>query len=83
MLKKIIDYILIFMLLIWGYLIISDYIRVKNDKEAKYCIDKKIYEYYDGTVEKCMGVLYTVYYYDRDSINIKKEFGPFWKEMHE
>jgi len=83
MLKKVLNVLIILIFIVWCYLIISDYLRVKNDKKAIYCLEHVIYDYTDGSVEECVGLGYKVYYYDRTSVNVKTEFGPFWKKMKE
>ena len=62
-------------------MIISDYVKVKDGKKAAFCIRHTIYDYVDGSVEECLGFGYKVYYYDRDSINVSTDFGPFWMDI--
>lgn len=83
MIKKIFNILILILFISWIYIIFSDLSRVKNDEKAKFCIKNTIYDYVDGSVEECTGLGYKVYYYDRPSVNVKTEFGPFWKEMQE
>ncbi len=69
--------ILVIILFPW----IHDYIKVVNEEEPKFCIQEKTYEFEDGTVEECLGIGYKVYTYDRTSIDLKTQFGPFFMEM--
>lgn len=83
MIKKIFDIIITLLFIIWVYMIITDYIKVKNDEKAVFCLENVIYDYVDGSVEECKAFGYKVYYYNRDSLNVKTDFGPFWMEMKE
>ena len=83
MLKKIFNILIIILFVGWCYIIISDYIKVKNGEKAKFCIRYTIYDYTDGSVNECTGLGYKVYYYNRESVNVKTEFGPFWMDMKE
>ena len=79
--RKIFNVVILFLFFCWSYVIISDFIEVKNGNKASFCIRHTIYDYTDGSVEECMGLGYKVYYYNRSSVNIKTEFGPFWKKI--
>lgn len=81
MVKKVFNIVIAILFVVWCYLLITDYFRVKNDEKAKYCIEHAIYDYTDGSVEECVGLGYKVYYYNRPNINVKAEFGPFWIKM--
>jgi hypothetical protein len=58
---------------------IFDFFSVYNDKEPKFCLEREIREYEDGSTTVCTGLGYKVYQYDRYSIE-GSEFGPFWME---
>ncbi len=83
MIKKVLGLVIPVILLGWGYVFISEYFRIKDGKDAKYCIENKIHEYDDGSVSECVGIGYKVYYYDRPNIGIKTEFGAFWLKIRE
>lgn len=69
--------VIIFLFFIW----IFDFVQVKNNKEPRFCIKKHTYKYEDGNTKECIGLGYKVYNYNRKSINIKSEFGPFFIKM--
>lgn len=81
MIRKVFNIVIAILFVIWCYLLISDYFRIKDDKKAIYCVKNIIYDYTDGSVEECIGIGYKVYYYDRPNINVKSEIGPFWIKM--
>ena len=81
MIKKILNVLIILVFIGWLYLIITDYMKVKDGEKAVYCISTSIHEFEDGSVEECFGLGYKVYYYDRTSLNVRTDFGPFWMEM--
>ena len=58
---------------------IFDFLNVYTDKDPKFCLEKEIKEYEDGSTTICTGLGYKVYQYDRYSIE-GSEFGPFWME---
>jgi len=64
-------------------MIISDYQKVKNDKKPTFCIRQTLYDYIDGSVEECLGIGYKVYYYNRENVDIKTKFGPFWMDLED
>ena len=81
MFKKIFNIIIVILFVFWLYMIGSDYTKVTNGEKAVFCLEHIIYDYEDGSVEECVGLGYKVYYYDRDSLNAKTDFGPFWIKM--
>ena len=59
----------------------SDYTRVNENKEPKYCVLTKIHEFEDGKVSECVGLGYKTYKYERNSMPNAIEFGPFFMKM--
>ena len=62
---------------------IVDFFRVKAEKQPMFCINKETIEFEDGNVDKCVGLGYTVYDYDRESLDSGIQFGPFFMKMKE
>ena len=83
MIRKIFNVIIVVLFLFWVYALASDYNKVKNGEKATFCYEQVLYDYTDGSVEECKGILYKAYYYNRDSINVAADFGPFWIKMKE
>lgn len=81
MIKRILDVLIIILFIGWLYMIVTDYVKVKNGEKAVFCLEHVIYDFIDGSAEECKALGYKVYYYDRDSLNVKTDFGPFWMEM--
>jgi hypothetical protein len=44
---------------------IVDFFRVKAEKQPMFCVSKETIEFDDGDVDKCVGLGYTVYEYNR------------------
>ena len=74
----IIKVILLSIIFIWTICFLIDYIRVRRNNEPIFCIKENIKEYDDGTVYECVGMGYKTYKYDRTSIPITVQFGPFF-----
>ena len=62
---------------------IIDFFRVKAEKQPMFCISKETIEFEDGNVDKCVGLGYTVYEYNRESLDSGIQFGPFFIKMQE
>ena len=62
------------LMLVW----LTDFFRVRAEREPVFCIRKKTHTYEDGKVHECLGLGYKVYRYDRESLNEALEFGPFF-----
>ncbi len=78
--SKVINIVLWLLLFAWMAFVFTDYLKVKNNKEPKFCwFNKQTTKYEDGQVTSCMGLGYKVIKYDRKSFNAI-EFGPFWIE---
>lgn len=74
---RILDLLLWVVLLGWMAICFYDYYNVSNEKEPKFCLKEETTQYYDGTVDSCLGPGYKVYYYNRESYQ-GYQFGPFW-----
>lgn len=75
---EIIKVAIIALVLIWIIIFFIDYFRARNSKLPMFCISSNIKEYSDGSVYTCTGLGYKMYKYDRTSINMDVEFGPFF-----
>lgn len=62
---------------------ITDYFRVRDDKEPQFCISSKTHQFEDGTVGECTGLGYKIYTYNRESLDNGVEFVPFFVKMQE
>ncbi len=62
---------------------IVDFFRVKAEKQPMFCVSKETIEFEDGDVDKCVGLGYTVYEYNRESLDSGIQFGPFFIKMKE
>lgn len=68
---------------ILAFVWITDYIRVRDNKEPNFCISKKTHEFDDGTVKECIGLGYKTYSYNRTSMATGIELVPFFMNMKE
>lgn len=73
----ILDIILWGIVAVWVFICISDFIRVRNEEQPKFCIKNGTTDYDDGEVKWCVGLGYKVYDYKRDCFNAL-QYGPFW-----
>jgi len=69
--------------IVLAFIWITDYTRVRDNKEPKYCVSTKIHEFEDGSVTECVGLGYKTYKYERISLPSSIEFGPFFMKMRE
>ena len=69
--------------IVLAFIWITDYTRVRDNKEPKYCFSTKIHEFEDGSVIECVGIGYKTYKYERISLPSSIEFGPFFMKMRE
>lgn len=74
---EIIKVAVIALVIIWIIIFFIDYFRARNSKLPIFCVSN-IKEYDDGSVYSCTGLGYKMYKYDRTSINMDLEFGPFF-----
>ena len=65
-------------IIIWVICFFIDYARARQSKELLFCIKEDIKEYEDGTVYSCTGLGYKMYKYQRASIPVTIQFGPFF-----
>ena len=72
--------IIVVIIVILSIMMAIDFIKFKNNKEPIFCIEKKIYDYSDGYVKECKGLIYKIYKYDRIALK-GKAFLPFWGKM--
>jgi len=82
MIKKVLSIIFLLAFFVVVALWITDFIRVRNEKEPMFCIKENVYNYEDGTVDECIGLGYKVYEYKRESIT-GVQFGSFLQKMKE
>lgn len=62
---------------------LTDYFRIRDNKEPQFCISNKTHQFEDGTVKQCTGIGYKVYTYERESLDNGVEFVPFFVKMQE
>lgn len=79
-LKKIISLIFTILFFGWIALIIYESYSVTKGNEPKFCIKKLEHKYDDGITQECIGLGYKVFKYNRSSIDVQVQFGPFWIE---
>jgi len=70
--------ILFSIVIIWLLCFVIDYARAIQNKWPLFCVKETFKEYEDGTVKLCTGVGYKLYKYDRNSIPVTVQFGPFF-----
>ena len=80
---KIFSVILLIIVLGWSYVMYTDYSRVNNKKEPKYCLwQKEVKQYENGTIDSCTGLGYKVIHYIKNNEYGEKvivdEFVPIW-----
>mgnify|MGYP005781743365 CR=1 FL=1 len=76
--KKVISVIFMVLFISWLSLIVYESYMVTRGEQPKFCIKKEEHKYNDGVTTECLGLGYKVYMYDRSSIEVQVEFGPFW-----
>ena len=74
----IIKVVVLSVIIIWLLCFIIDYARARQNKWPLFCINEKVMKYDDGTVKSCTGLGYKMYRYERKSIPISVQFGPFF-----
>lgn len=70
--------VILSIIIIWIICFFVDYFRARQAKIPVFCFNKTVQTYDDGTVTSCTGLGYKMYKYDRLSIPIKVQFGPFF-----
>ena len=66
------------LVIIWIICFCIDYFRARQTKTLLFCINETVKEYEDGTVYSCTGLGYKMYKYNRTSIPVTVQFGPFF-----
>ena len=79
--QKIFDIVFWVAIIILAFVWLTDFIRLQNEKEPVFCLTEKTHKFKDGTVDECIGLGYKIYDYNRESINIKHQFSPFFVGM--
>lgn len=77
MFHKVMNYSLWIILIAWMIICLVDFFRTQNIKKPIFTFAKTETKYEDGKVTCYKGILYKVYFYERDSFN-GVEYGPFW-----
>lgn len=62
----------------WIICFFIDYFRARQEKMPIFCLEKTEQKYEDGKVTTCKGLGYKMYKYERASIPIRVQFGPFF-----
>lgn len=76
--SDIIKIVILAIVIIWIICFFIDYFRARQAKTPIFCIKEEVKEYEDGTVYSCTGLGYKMYKYDRASIPVSIQFGPFF-----
>ena len=66
--------------IIWIICFFIDYARSRQSKFPLFCINENVKHYDDGEVYSCTGLGYKMYKYNRQSIPLTVQFGPFFIE---
>lgn len=74
---NIVKVLIILALFFWVVIVLTDYFRVRQQKDPLFCITKNVKEYSDGEVESCVGLGYKVINYKRKCLGAT-EFGAFY-----
>lgn len=76
--SDIIKVIVLSIIIIWIICFFIDYFRARQSKNPVFCLTHSVTEYSDGTTYSCTGFGYKFYRYERTSIPISVQFGPFF-----
>lgn len=79
--KRIFDIVFWVAIICLAIIWITDFIKLQSEKELVFCLSEKNHKFEDGTVYECKGLGYNIYKYDRESIDIKYQFSPFFIGM--
>lgn len=77
LISRIVNVVLWIVLFAWMFIVVIDFIHVRNEEEPQFCWGEKVNKYDDGKVTIKTGLGYKVIIYKRESLNAI-EFGPFW-----
>ena len=80
-LKRIFDIVFWIAITILAIIWLVDFFKLQNDKEPVFCLNEKTHKFEDGTVYECKGLGYNIYKYDRESIDVTRQFSPFFIGM--
>ena len=61
----------------WIVMIFTDYFRVRQDKDPRFCVVEKTIEYENGSTYICTGIGYKAVRYNRSCLTAT-EFGPIF-----
>ena len=81
--KKIFNIVFWVIVAILAIIWITDFMRIRDDKDPQFCLSTEVHEFEDGTVTECTGLGYKTYRYNRSSMSTGIEFGPFFMNMRE
>ena len=76
--KKVISIVFTVVFICWICMVVYESYMVTRGEQPKFCIKTEEHKYEDGVTTECLELGYKVYTYDRSSIDIQVEFGPFW-----
>lgn len=76
--SEIVKVVVLSIIIIWIICFFIDYFRARQIKMPLFCIHEEIKEYEDGKVYSCTALGYKMYKYERTSIPISVQFGPFF-----
>ena len=79
--QKIFDIVFWVCIVILAVIWLTDFFRMRDNKEPVFCLSKKTHEFDDGTVDECVGLGYKIYDYHRESLNGAHQFSPFFVGM--
>ncbi len=79
MVKRILSILFVIILLGWLALVVTDFLRVRDNKEPKFCLSNKTVEHADNSkTEICTGLGYKVQKYYENGEHTATEIGPFF-----
>ncbi len=76
--NEIIKIAVLSVIIIWIICFFIDYFRARQSKIPLFCINKTVQKYDDGETISCTGLGYKMYKYERTSIPVSVQFGPFF-----
>ncbi len=78
--------ILMILVVAWSFIMYSDYTRVNDKKNPKYCIwEQKVDKFENGSISSCVGLGYRVVHYNKtneagEEVRVD-EFTPIWVKI--
>lgn len=76
--RDIIKIVIIGLVITWIICFFIDYIRARQQKMPIFCVKEVTTTYDDGEVQTCIGLGYKMIKYQRTSIPVGIDFGPFF-----